>query len=312
MLPNILHEDGFNHLVQGRYGYVLSNRNDFVVGLSIRAYGEYFEEEVNVFRSFIQPGHHVADIGANIGTHTLAMARLVGTQGWVYAFEAQRTIFQTLCANMAVNSLPNVDCEHLAIDERSGSILVEESDCSAPNNFGGLSLGSSQANRSVRCVSLDEYFHGRRLDFAKLDVEGMEEACLRGGKKILRANKTILYVENDRVDKSASLLECLLTLGYEVYWHLPAFFNPDNYAKAIDRVHGFGLLDKGGEHFESIGFAINVLCVPQARNLKVEGLLKVENLEEHPLRREPSRFHPGDCALANVKTGDPESAASPL
>jgi len=291
MLPDLLDESGFNNLVKGRHGYLLYNRNDIVVGQSAKAYGEYFESEVDIFRRFVEPGHCVADIGANIGMHTLALARLVGEEGWVCAFEAQRVVFQCLCANVALNSLSNVDCEHLAVDEKVGSLLVEELDCTARNNFGGLSLGTSQAQRYVPSITLDDYFTGRTLDFAKVDVEGMEQSVLKGGWKTLKANKTILYLENDRVSKSPELLQYLFMLGYDVYWHLPHFFNPGNFAGESRELYSLGLVDNGGEFYDSIGFAINMLCIPKKRGLKVDWLLQAEDIEEHPLRRGPSRFH---------------------
>src|SRR5262245_48635407 len=134
MLPNLLPVEEHNQLVRGRHGMLLFNRNDTVVGQSVLHYGEYFDSEVEVFRQLIRPGAHVADIGANIGTHTVAMARLVGPEGWVHAFEPQRLVFQTLCANVALNSLTNVDCENAAVGEKTGSIPVEELDPHLPNN----------------------------------------------------------------------------------------------------------------------------------------------------------------------------------
>ena len=50
------------------------------------------------------PGFNV-DVGANIGTHTLAFARLVGERERVFAFEPQRLVAQVLAANIALNSL---------------------------------------------------------------------------------------------------------------------------------------------------------------------------------------------------------------
>jgi len=252
----------------------------------------FCEREIALMCTLIHPGDTVIEVGANIGTHTLALAGLVGPKGWVYAFEAQRMVFQTLCANVALNSLANVDCEHLAVDQTSGSIFVEEMDFSVENNFGGVALGTSLAQRSVPSVSVDDYFQGRPLEFAKIDVEGMEAACLMGGRKTFRASRTLLYLENDRVQNSPELLDCLFMLGYDVYWHLPRFFNPDNFAGEPTNIHAVNFIDNGGPFYDSIGFAINVLCLPQTLGLNLQGLLKVEDLEEHPLRRGPNRFHP--------------------
>ena len=55
--PNrILLESGHNRLVRGRYGYVLYNKHDIVVGRMIEAYGEYFESEVSIFRQACRAG----------------------------------------------------------------------------------------------------------------------------------------------------------------------------------------------------------------------------------------------------------------
>ena len=292
MLADLLPVSGFNQLVHGRHGMLLYNVNDAVVGRSARYYGEYFETEVDVFRTFVRPGMHVADMGANIGTHTLALARITGPTGWVYAFEAQRLVFQTLCANVALNSLANVDCEHLAVDAADGAIPVEELDPNAKANFGGLSLGTSRANRTVRAVALDGYLNGRPLHFMKADIQGMEEACLRGARATLKRDLTVLYLENDQAEKSASLLSYLRELEYDVWWHLPPFYNPKNFANEATNIHAVSYIDNGDPYLRSIGFAINLICVPRSRNMTLDGLWKVDDIGEHPLNRGKTRFHP--------------------
>lgn len=291
MLNNILSDDGFNHLVPGRYGTILFNKNDVVVGRSAMYYGEYFESEVSLFHQIVKPGWHVADVGANIGTHTLALSRLVGPRGWVYAFEAQRLVFQTLCANIANNSIANVDCERLAVDECDGELLVEDIDPSQIVNYGGVSLGHSQSNHRVRSVSLDHYLDGRPLNFVKIDVEGMELACLRGASRTLANCNTIIYLENDRPAQSPMLLQHLDAIGYDAYWHLPLFYNQANFASESRNIHALGYIDTGKEFLETIGFAINMLCLPRTMQVSAIDLMKVTDVNEHPMARSSRRFH---------------------
>lgn len=292
MLPNFLPGAGFNHLIAGRHGLILFNKNDTVVGRSASQYGEYFESEVDLFAQVIGPGAQVADIGANIGTHTIAMARLTGPTGWVFAFEPQRLVFQTLCANVALNSLVNVECENKAASDEDGAILVEELNPHAEANFGGLELGTSRINRTVSSVRLDKYLQGRRLDFMKVDAQGMEEACLRGAQETLKRCSTVLYLENDQPEKSPSLLACLFAMGYTVYWHLPQFFNPTNFANNPHNIHAVGYFDIGQRYLVCNGFALNMLCVPKSSSLTIGGALEVTDVLEHPLTRGSNRFHP--------------------
>lgn len=76
-------------LVRARHGTMLVPRNDTVVARSLLEYGEYFESEVELFDHLCGPGDSVADIGANLGAHTLALARRVGPAGSVLAVEPQ-------------------------------------------------------------------------------------------------------------------------------------------------------------------------------------------------------------------------------
>ena len=96
-------------------------------------------------------------------------------------------------------------------------------------NFGGVSLRNAQLGRSVPCITLDDFVGLPRLKLVKIDVEGMEGDVLRGGLRLIAKFKPHLYIENDRVDQSEALMRLLDSLGYRLYWHAPALFEPDNY-----------------------------------------------------------------------------------
>ena len=77
-MKKLISGPGFNHLVEARHGYVLYNVKDRYIGRSVEHYGEWSPGETALFGQLCRPGHYVVDVGANIGTHTLAFARLVG------------------------------------------------------------------------------------------------------------------------------------------------------------------------------------------------------------------------------------------
>jgi len=289
---HILLENGSYRLIRGRYGYVLYNKNDFVVGRMMEAYGEYFESEVAMFRQICRPGDIVVDAGANIGVHTLALSQIVGTQGRVFAFEAQRLVHQVLCANAALNSLNQAVCVHAALSAADGMLELADLDESVPQNIGGVSVEAISRTGGFKTsqFSLDSFLSVPRLRFMKLDVEGMELDVLRGSESLLAKLGPMLYVENDRPAKSAALIQFLLAHEYRAYWHLAADFNPENFFKNPQRIFAQGFIDRSGPYLESIGFSTNLICVPAKYNVPVNGLRQATDPEEHPMKREYNKL----------------------
>ncbi|MGR6800608.1 FkbM family methyltransferase, partial [Aeromonas veronii] len=78
------------------------------IRLSLEAYGEWAGNEISFIKIFLQDGDTVIDVGAYIGTHTLAFARRVGQHGSVIAVEAQKTTHQLLTQNVESNGHSNV------------------------------------------------------------------------------------------------------------------------------------------------------------------------------------------------------------
>jgi FkbM family methyltransferase len=245
----------FNVVKRCRDGLMAFNRNDMYIGRSLELYGEYSAGERKVFTDLIKPGMTVLDVGANIGVFTLPMARAVGAGGTVIAFEPQRISFQTLCANVALNSLINVDCRCNAVGRRPGTVTVPMLDPNATQNFGGLSLEGREQGLPVDVITIDGLKLGQ-CHFMKIDVEGMEEDVIRGGDRTIRSHRPLMYVENDRAAKSDALVRAIDRLGYRMFWHRAIMFNPDNFAGNRENV--FGPL-----------VSLNMLCVPAERNPNV-------------------------------------------
>lgn len=270
-LPALLEPKGFNQMVRGRHGYLLFNTNDVYVGRAIGLYGEYGEIESQAFQALCHAGDVVVEVGANIGSETVALARFVGPAGHVYAFEPQRIVFQNLCANMALNSLTNVSCFHAAVGDASGSIRMPDLDYSRENNFGGVSAGTERGY-NVPLVRLDDFLEIDRLRLLKVDVEGMESKVLAGARELITRFRPILYVENDRVEKSEALIRQIQALEYRMFWHAPPLFNPNNFAGEPTNI------------WPNV-VSFNMLCVPREADTEIRGLPAVDDPTFHPLRR---------------------------
>jgi FkbM family methyltransferase len=271
MSTNKILAEGFNHLGRCRHGYMLYNVHDVYIGRSLDLYGEFSEGETDLFRQLIRPGDLVLDVGANLGAHTIFFARTVGRGGRVHAFEPQRMTFQTLCGNVALNSLTNVWCHHAAVADAPGDILVPELDSEAANNFGGLGLGRHNGGDRVPVLTLDS-LNLPQCRLIKIDVEGMELPVLKGAQETIRRFKPVLYVENDRKQHSDALLGFIDGLGYEMYWHLPPLFGKRNYYRNETNV------------FANI-VSVNVLCVHPEAKIHVTGFRRVRPGERHIFAR---------------------------
>ncbi|CAN5370099.1 hypothetical protein BH11PSE11_BH11PSE11_36000 [soil metagenome] len=247
----------FNEMTNSRYGDLIYNKHDLYVGRSLALYKEFSEGEVELFRQVVTPGMVVLDIGANIGAHTLFFSQAVGDAGQVHAFEPQRIVFQTLAGNMALNSVTNVFCHQQAVSDVQDILLVPCLDYAQPNNFGGLSLGAASEGEPVLAERIDDLGFPR-ADFVKLDIEGMELKALRGAEKLIHHSRPFLYVENDRPEGSRALIDFIAGLDYQLVWHRPPLFNPDNFAGNQENV------------FPGI-FSLNMFCVPREKNMNLYG-----------------------------------------
>jgi len=267
----LLPTDGFNQLAQTADGFTLYNRHDVYIGRSVALYGEYNGQEASLLEACCIPGARVIEAGANIGTHTVAMARRVGPGGAVHAFEPQRLVFQTLCANVALNSLTNVHCHWAAVGRTRGSIRVPSLDPGTANNFGGLALEENlQQGDQVPVITLDDYCALASLRLSKIDVEGMERQVLEGAQKLIARFKPLIYLENDRIDRSMALMTWLDQAGYELWWDLPPLYRPDNHYRNPDNV--FGKIR-----------SFNLLCVHPDNPLIKVNSPRITDFTLHPL-----------------------------
>ena len=249
-----------------RSGPMLYNKNDIYMGGSLQKYGEFSIFEQLVFAQIVRPGALVVEVGANIGAHTVELSRLVGSHGEVHAFEPQRIVFQALCANLALNQCTNVFAQQVAVGATPGTILVPPLDPYLRYNFGGVSLRDVALGEPVPLITLDSLdLPACRL--LKVDVEGMEVEVLKGSEQLIETHRPMMYLENDRIERSEELLTIVEAFRYHAYWHFPPVFNPDNFYGQSEDV--FGKI-----------VSVNLFCVPEESDIQPAGLRRVRSPQE--------------------------------
>ncbi|MDB5368324.1 MAG: FkbM family methyltransferase [Rhodospirillales bacterium] len=121
------------------------------------------------------------DVGANIGTYAVAVARRIVPCGQVYAFEAHPRTFKYLRQNIDRNGLDNITAIETALGDKLGSVDMAFDE----RNPGATRV---RGNGSVSMVTLDsevERLGLRRIDYIKIDVEGYELPVLLGAQTTL-------------------------------------------------------------------------------------------------------------------------------
>jgi FkbM family methyltransferase len=230
-----------------RYGKFLIFSADEVISRSLRLYGEWAQHELSVLHPYVVPGTVVADVGANIGTHTLAFSRWVGG-GEVVACEAQELVADVLRMNCLLNQRTNVQVIEAVCATRGSRVTDARLD---PKNMGaarfkigGHGVGGmlSRLRGLVRqsplpeVVALDDIVGGRTVSLIKIDAEGMERDVLRGAEATLRRSAPTLYFEQNDTTSLDAIFRLLDGLGYRLYWLETHPFNQSNFRSENDNV----------------------------------------------------------------------------
>lgn len=163
------------------------------IGLSVN---QIYEPCVlEVVNKEIKKGDVVVDIGANIGYFTLIFARLVGDGGKVYAFEPDPVNFALLKKNVEINGYKNVVLIQKAVSNYDGVLKLYLSDKN-PQDHRIYDWHDGRKFVEAQAVRLDEYFknYAGKIDFIKIDTQGVEGAVIEGAMAILQNNRDVKMV----------------------------------------------------------------------------------------------------------------------
>lgn len=166
----------------------------------------------------------IFDVGANIGTFTTWMATAF-SQAKIYCFEPQRLIFQMLCGNIAINNFDNCYVYNIGLGSENTRIEIQEPDYYKREDFGIFSLvedkirNKSGTSSVVEIMTIDtfvELYKIPRLDYIKIDAEGMDLDILKGADQTLKKFMPAIFIEHS--DNRRSILDKIVEfLGEDHY-----------------------------------------------------------------------------------------------
>jgi FkbM family methyltransferase len=224
-------------MIVSRLDYrMTSPTRGFGVGYQILECGAFDPNEVslavsvlNLRRQYFGDGVFAIDCGANIGVHTVEWAKYMTGWGSVLAIEAQERIYYALAGNIVINNCFNAFALNAAITDGPGVIMMPRPDYLTPASFGSLELRKSNRTefigqsvdyseaslRPVQGNSVDS-LKLDRIDFIKIDVEGMEMEVLAGAVQSIARHRPALLVETIKTN-STVLREWLIARDYTVF-----------------------------------------------------------------------------------------------
>lgn len=170
----------------------------------------------------------VFDIGANIGYYTTLMARRVGPEGTIHAFEINENVIDLLEENIRLANVHNVRVVKRAVAKTTGQrdFFVPRA---GDESEGSLTKsGRYEAANIVRVpsVSLDDYVAENkitRVGFIKIDVEGAEYEAFEGATNLLsNAKPAIMFEALDTACMNfgvnwLDVVEKLRSFGYRIH-----------------------------------------------------------------------------------------------
>lgn len=190
----------------------------------LMAEGDWFEQEIEFWRSQIQPGMTVIDVGANIGVYSFSAALRVGAEGMVLAIEPFSGCIRCLKETCRINQISSVKICAGAASDRDGTARLSLSEISELNQVADetdpfMKTGSFEEVPCFTLDSLSDRENLQRLDFLKIDVEGHEMSVLAGSEKTLSQFAPIVIYENiaSQQDSKKTVANYLKSKGYRLF-----------------------------------------------------------------------------------------------
>jgi FkbM family methyltransferase len=149
---------------------------------------DYNREELDFLREHTPGGGVFVDVGANVGTYALALARHVGPRGEVIAVEPHPKIHERLAFNRSASGFAQVKLVAAAASDADGELMIATDDdnlgashivSDGPSVTGGLSADAIKVP-AMRLQRILEEAGATRVDALKIDVEGFEDRVLIG------------------------------------------------------------------------------------------------------------------------------------
>ncbi len=172
---------------------------------------------LDYFKVHVANGETWLDVGAHYGYTALALSRLVGPSGRVFAFEPMLNTAGCICRTRVLNCIPQLtviptalgNCSDISIESQGAVRGMIDSTLDKPEGFKEPFLASRLEWLWPRIAGSDLQIHG-----IKIDVQGMELQVIEGMQSLVRRYRPKLLVELHKGVSRQKLLDLLESSGY--------------------------------------------------------------------------------------------------
>ncbi len=188
--------------------------------------GAFYEtEELEIIAGHFPVGGVFVDIGANVGNHTLYVAKFLHASK-IFVFEPNPQAIDILESNIYLNEIEHI-CDRsflgvgLSSKKKSGlSMRIP------PRNLGGSRMVEGEGN--LETYRGDELLGDVRPDMIKIDVEGMEIDVLHGLSGIIEQCSPKMFIEVNN-ENSEQFSQWLKTHSYKILQEYKRYRSNTNY-----------------------------------------------------------------------------------
>jgi len=170
-----------------------------------------------IIREYVAAGDTVYDIGANIGYVSLSLAKSVGPNGRVIAFEPVPKNVDDFRESIKINQLTNVKLLQFAASDQCGEAVIRVAENLSTASMVWHQKNPSATQLTVRTVQIDQLAEAGDFGyprFVKIDVEGAEGMVLKGMRRTVAAARPVLFMECSEAGRETTW-PLLRELGYQ-------------------------------------------------------------------------------------------------
>jgi len=209
------------HVTDDVYGRKLTYNPNTDIGATLFFCGAFEKKELELCSNYIKKDSIIIDIGANIGLHSIYFSQFA-SEGLVISFEPARDTFNMLLRNILDSD--NILPINAGVSDRTNIADFYVASDNAYSSLKDTKRKDIVKRQRILCFKLDDLFEKlqlERIDFIKIDVEGLEQNVLQGMRGVIDTYQPIIFCEiykgTNSNEHPEETIRLIANRGYEVF-----------------------------------------------------------------------------------------------